>query len=815
MARGGGGGDGLKQQLSITGDEEVRKAFESIGAAGQKAFSDIDRAATKGAGNLNTLSGHLGRLSGAFDKVKTSVEPIGQHFSTLHERATAFGGALGNIAGSIIPRFNDLLAVGTVGGAAGFLKMIENTAKWGHELELNSQRLGMTPTELNLIGKAAREAGVEMDKLVEGLSKFSIALQGAAEKQDKTMRGLAETIIGKEGLAGSVTVFAGSAKKIFAMEPPTAKIEGFDKAIETLYNHLKGETPEAFANISFEQFRRKLIAARKDSAEAKQEIDDQLSKLGAKMPGTLVGDALRRSAADFKDAFAKLGIDVFDRTTGQVRNTTDALGDFLEVFKTLSSGHQAKTVREMFGRGFGDLIPIMQQGRAGLLGFVDALKASGVDTSIFDEEVKKASELNKALIRFSGSLGKLRNALTLPLADIFTPMMDSLTKAIASNQPAIHEFALGIKATLEPIFRDITKMLSGSFGAEGEYGVGQGGPESALVQGLIKAKDIIVATIDIIKSAFNALVASLDPVAAAINAVFGTELTGQGLAIGAAVFYMVGGFNALATAMSLIVSVGTILAAVFGTIGGPATLIIAALVALGVAAVAVYTNWDKITAATQALWDKFVAFVEYLGGEFAQAWKDTVTPVQEAWTAITQAIGTAIDTIIGYFQSVIDWAGRVGKAIRDALAAGGAALTPQFPGDAPLGGASGGLVRGPGSATSDSIAARLSDGEFVMRTAAVRHWGPRFMSALNALRNPLGGYAMGGLVSPSLMPRSVPRFAGGGLVSSRLPTSSVVNLMFPGGSFTLRGDNETVGALTREARRAGMLTGGRRAGVLA
>jgi hypothetical protein len=43
---------------------------------------------------------------------------------------------------------------------------------------------------------------------------------------------------------------------------------------------------------------------------------------------------------------------------------------------------------------------------------------------------------------------------------------------------------------------------------------------------------------------------------------------------------------------------------------------------------------------------------------------------------------------------------------------------------------------------------------------------------------------------------------------------AVVNLVFPGGTFAARVDNETVGALTREARRAGMLTGGRRAGML-
>lgn len=45
--------------------------------------------------------------------------------------------------------------------------------------------------------------------------------------------------------------------------------------------------------------------------------------------------------------------------------------------------------------------------------------------------------------------------------------------------------------------------------------------------------------------------------------------------------------------------------------------------------------------------------------------------------------------------------------------------------------ASGGLVTGPGTATSDSIAARLSNGEYVVKTAAVKHYGVDFMNALN------------------------------------------------------------------------------------
>jgi tape measure domain-containing protein len=59
--------------------------------------------------------------------------------------------------------------------------------------------------------------------------------------------------------------------------------------------------------------------------------------------------------------------------------------------------------------------------------------------------------------------------------------------------------------------------------------------------------------------------------------------------------------------------------------------------------------------------------------------------------------------------------------------------------------ATGGLIRGPGTATSDSIPARLSDGEFVMRAASVTPQSLPFLEAINR-----------GAV--------VPKFAAGGLV---------------------------------------------------
>jgi hypothetical protein len=65
--------------------------------------------------------------------------------------------------------------------------------------------------------------------------------------------------------------------------------------------------------------------------------------------------------------------------------------------------------------------------------------------------------------------------------------------------------------------------------------------------------------------------------------------------------------------------------------------------------------------------------------------------------------------------------------------------------------ATGGLIDGPGTGTSDSILARVSKGEFVVKAASVSTYGEEFMHRLNR-----------GLI----MPNTLPKFADGGLVST-------------------------------------------------
>src|SRR5690606_4037527 len=91
--------------------------------------------------------------------------------------------------------------------------------------------------------------------------------------------------------------------------------------------------------------------------------------------------------------------------------------------------------------------------------------------------------------------------------------------------------------------------------------------------------------------------------------------------------------------------------------------------------------------------------------------------------------------------------------------------------------ATGGPVNGPGSKTSDSIPARLSNGEYVMQAKAVDKFGVNFMNSVNQGRMPhdgagFTGFARGGHVGGGIS-INMPRFATGGVVG--VPSAEALN----------------------------------------
>lgn len=108
-----------------------------------------------------------------------------------------------------------------------------------------------------------------------------------------------------------------------------------------------------------------------------------------------------------------------------------------------------------------------------------------------------------------------------------------------------------------------------------------------------------------------------------------------------------------------------------------------------------------------------------------------------------------------------------------------ASFTPGAAGDLP-GYATGGLIRGPGTGTSDSILARLSNGEYIMRAAAVRKYGTNLLDQINGM--------------------NLPRFAGGGPVSGGQQPGTPINLQLDGRTFGMNAPPDVAAELAKFIR---------------
>jgi hypothetical protein len=118
--------------------------------------------------------------------------------------------------------------------------------------------------------------------------------------------------------------------------------------------------------------------------------------------------------------------------------------------------------------------------------------------------------------------------------------------------------------------------------------------------------------------------------------------------------------------------------------------------------------------------------------------------------------------------------------------------------------AGGGQVRGPGTTTSDSIMAWLSDFEYVINARAVRHYGADLFGALNAMALPkdfMNRFAMGGLARSAGN-----RFASGGQVNS----GNSVTLKIDRHTFNMTAGDDTVAAIRRFAVAAQISSTGRK-----
>jgi len=149
-----------------------------------------------------------------------------------------------------------------------------------------------------------------------------------------------------------------------------------------------------------------------------------------------------------------------------------------------------------------------------------------------------------------------------------------------------------------------------------------------------------------------------------------------------------------------------------------------------------------------------IAELKNAGNDLEKTFKEGLTEgLQTSIVGLAKGTMTLREAVLNLTNTILDAMIRIAAqqlVTQVTSSAGGwwSAIASAFSGAG--GHATGGPIRGPGTSTSDSIPARLSDGEWVIQASAVSHYGHAFMDAINNKR--LRKLATGGPVSVPPVP---------------------------------------------------------------
>jgi hypothetical protein len=791
--------DDILQRIILEGSEEVRKELSALGADGEAALKRIETAGNgdfgaglrklspdiakfqdgmaKAAAEGSKLPGVFGRIATAVRALKANSTDFGKDFTKQADdvttsakgtataiRGLAFGlSALGKLTGvheistfARALRFtasaaSEIALPALIGALGSIAHSAAGATTVMQELAFSA---GELPATFAAAANAALAVGGSTEALGKSLARLPALTKAAAREQDastKTSRDYHDAL----DKASDANEHAVDALAPIAQRQRELNIQLAFGCISLNNYHA------AQRQLNGERERANQQIAAVDRAEVKLS-QDYLRNRNAALDNA---SALTKLGLAGNSAFAKLD------SVGK----EDAIANAL---KNLSATDvQKKAIAlELFGENARNLFPSLLKGADGM----KALRAESerIAPTFTDAQNAIGDRFLEATSTLSAAIGSLKNAFGLAIAPAFVDFINLVRDALVSARPAITTFGEAFGTVLKPILDGIGVLIT----------------------------SVVVPAFQILSKMFSVFADN-------INSIFGTNLTGAQLFV-ITIVSLVLAFAPLVPLVILAAKALSDLWTQLQKIDFVKSLLASAQDA-----------WDRISKGFAGLW-KIVKGLFKDGVDGAAAEFEKLPP--ETQRIITDAVKRAVDGLLFLPRKVLEIVGQIGdyftglwEKIVDG-AANAARRAGQFlglikpsgtltgeTGDFPLGLAGGGSVRGPGTGTSDSILARLSNGEFVMQMRAVRKYGLGFMAAVNSgkldLKRHLQGFNLGGLVQ-SMMPGPIPRFASGGPVTAGGLRPALIS--FDGVQFEAMMSDNTLESLQKKSvayrsRRAG------------
>lgn len=772
----------LSARLTLTGQDDLKRSLDNVGESGDKNFSKVHASAEHAGEGLGELHETVETVEGAFEQLGGfgALGGVGELMERVLVSARGLASGLGGL----------LTVTAAVG--AGFFALAKEGAEWGSALQEGANRVGVAAQDYATLSFALSRSGGSADDFEKAMGKILEASGAAGEGASKVEAGASKIEAADQKVAQSsdnlVEVWrrrndtlSESAlhtaddlkeiqlrydkQRIAAADLTGAQLEAAQKRNDDdrleairLLNKRVAET----RRLADKQLAEDLEKARQDRIKQQEkELADYYKNIDAQ------NDQFFHST---KDKFSQFGIDL-KTAQGKARDPAQVFRDIVDKLEEMPDGaERAAKAIDLFGRRIGSrLTESLSAGKKGL----EELEQEARDLNLVPgtDELKQAKAFGDTVGKIGDVIKATAGRVGIALIPLFFDFGEALAKALASVQPTLLSWAKTIVELLKPLFEDLTAALTGDTDKI----------KSQFVFVLVRAVQYFVEAVkiaasmvgDVLKGmafAFNAVDtvvqalfagASLGGIAGFLVALRGV-LTVVSLLDFAISALVTGPLVLLAGSLASIVTTMTSIAAV---IGWPA-LLVAALVILVAALAGLTPVLDTAKSNFAALWELIKALGGWFARQFVDSLNGTAAAFKSAWETIyywvSYYVGLAINAVNGLFDKI--------KAVLQAIGvlggSGGSGVVATA--DIPAQGlAGGGEVHGRGTSTSDSIWARLSNGEFVMKARAVKYWGLSMMRSLNNMVQPKG-FAAGGYVDAlgGVMNSGAARGVGGALYAS-------------------------------------------------
>jgi hypothetical protein len=770
----------------------------------------------------------MARVSAAFQTGREHVSRFGEQFTQLRERVDGFKENISQVADRVIPHFREVMALATGASIVGFVELTREAARSTTELAIQSRELGIPAQRLQALGAAAQEVGVKSDGLFQGLLRLNRALgqvaveqrdrildlgaqvsQGVTTKATEVLRG------GQKAAMDGLVILRGhgeAAKQVFT------DIGKYYDAALPIAQRTRSEAERAYKMVGMDpagiptikQYQAEFSNLMATSQKAREEFRDA----GFKVPFENSAEVLKNAkdaGADLGKMFRQLGIETLD-AAGKAKPVDDVLIQFAQRFESATDkALLARQAFQLFGDQYAQIIPVLAKGGHAIEDSAAEFTKLGIS---FDPlALAVGQKLDTAFNRLTVAAKGAGSTILLAFAPALQPLIEGLTGFIKENAHTLKEWGAAIANEAAPAISGLLAAMRGDQGPQLES-------VQTMVRLFTSLGTVAKFVAGVFKVAFSGIAAVLQPIAALMNSIFGTQFSGASLEIAAIILKVTGVFgvftSGISAAWSALVLIGTALTSLgsgllfVATLVGWPAILLAGLVALGAYLLTMGGGWESFKTGVELTWRVITAFAQWVGRGFVDLWDGAMKLIKSAWDGAFTWVTNGINTLTDWFDSLWKKVKSVASAIAGVFS--GSSSAQQAAPDAVLPqAAGGGLMRGPGTATSDSILARLSNGEFVVKTRAVMHYGRELFSRLNNMELPR--FAEGGLAAfDSLGPNlGNPSLFLHGMAPE--PSAHVINLSIDGDRFDgLRAPEQTATNLVRFARQRNVRSAGRAPG---